>query len=47
MCIFLKQVLISAFFVSLRHKEAKLREFYEKVFPEIKKQREQTERFSR
>lgn len=30
-----------------KHKEAKLREFYEKVFPEIKKQREQTERFTR
>ena len=35
------------FSCSSRHKEAKLREFYEKVFPEIKKQREQTERFTR
>lgn len=30
-----------------KQKEAKLREFYEKVFPEIRKQREQTERFTR
>lgn len=34
-------------FLLCRQKEAKLREFYEKVFPEIKKQREQTERFTR
>ncbi|KAK3745339.1 hypothetical protein QZH41_018902 [Actinostola sp. cb2023] len=30
-----------------RAKESKVREFYEKIFPEIKKQREQSERFSR
>ena len=32
---------------SCRNKELRFRDFYEKVFPEIKKQREQTERFSR
>ncbi|XP_048583082.1 uncharacterized protein LOC116603357 isoform X3 [Nematostella vectensis] len=30
-----------------RAKEARVRDFYEKIFPEIKKQREQAERFSR
>lgn len=43
----LKLILKSFFFSFSRAKDQKLREFFEKQFPELKKQREDKERISR